>query len=395
MQKSNVNSGSNPGEVEQEVLRRYGAGAEKVEVGLCCPTEYEPEGLSLLPAEIVEKDYGCGDPMRYVESGEHAVDLGCGVGKVCYLLSKKVGAEGQVTGIDFNDKMLSVARKYQGEMQEKLGYANVQFHKAKIQDLALGLDRVEGWLAAHPIDSVEKAGEYESYCDQLRRESPMIADGSVDVIVSNCVLNLVKTADKKQLFGEMYRVLRNGGRAVISDIVSDEHPSEAILSDPKLWSGCIAGAFQEDEFLEMFESAGFYGIEILQRQKEPWQVIDGIEFRSMTVRAYKGKEGPCLERHQSVVYKGPWKSVQDDDGHYYQRGKRMAVCDKTFRILTGPKGPYSQSIEGIEPVQVIEIDSAQEFLCKANAIRDPRQQKGSDYRETRGPEEESRGPSCC
>ncbi|MCH9022478.1 MAG: methyltransferase, partial [Planctomycetes bacterium] len=163
----------------------------------------------------------------------------------------------------------------------------------------------------------------------------------------------------------------------------------------KLWSGCIAGAFREDEFLEMFESVGFYGVEILQRQKEPWQVIDGIEFRSITVRAYKGKEGPCLERHQSVIYKGPWKSVQDDDGHHYQRGKRMAVCDKTFRILTHSKGPYTKSIEGIEPVQVIEIDSAQEFLCKANAIRDPRQLKGSDYRETRGPEEESRGPSCC
>jgi len=395
MQKSNVKSGSIPGEVEQEVLRRYGSGAEQVEAGLCCPTEYEPEGLSLLPAEVVEKDYGCGDPTRYVEPGEHVVDLGCGAGKVCYLLSQKVGPEGQVTGIDFNDKMLSVARKYQDEMKEKLGYANVQFHKAKIQDLALGLERVEGWLKAHPIDNVEKAGQYESYCEQLRRESPMIADESVDVIVSNCVLNLVKPADKEQLFGEMVRVLRNGGRAVISDIVSDEHPSEAILSDPKLWSGCIAGAFREDEFLEMFESAGFYGVEILQRQREPWQVIDGIEFRSMTVRAYKGKEGVCLERHQSVVYKGPWKSVQDDDGHHYHRGKRMAVCDKTFGILTHPKGPYSQAIEGIEPVKIIEIDSAQEFLCKANAIRDPRQQKGSDYRETQGPQEESCGPSCC
>ena len=382
-------------DAEQSVYSRYATAAQDVERALCCPVEYDTDFLQVIPQEIIERDYGCGDPTPYVRPGDTVVDLGSGGGKACYILSQIVGAEGKVIGVDCNDQMLALARRHRKSVAERLGYSNVEFRCGLIQDLQLNLERLSEELARRPVHKHHRWLELRNIEDHLRQEHPLIADESVDVIVSNCVLNLVKTADKKQLFGEMYRVLRNGGRAVISDIVSDEHPSEAILSDPKLWSGCIAGAFREDEFLEMFESVGFYGVEILQRQKEPWQVIDGIEFRSITVRAYKGKEGPCLERHQSVIYKGPWKSVQDDDGHHYQRGKRMAVCDKTFRILTHSKGPYTKSIEGIEPVQVIEIDSAQEFLCKANAIRDPRQQKGSDYRETRGPEEESRGPSCC
>ena len=378
-------------DVETEVLRRYGAGARHAEPGLCCPTRYDSRYLDLLPAEIREKDYGCGDPSAEIHEGETVVDLGSGAGKICYILAQKVGPRGRVIGVDFNDAMLALARKYQEEMARRLGFANVRFAKARIQDLALDLERAQVWLQEHPVKTIEEAAAFEAECERLRREAPLLADASVDAVVSNCVLNLVRPEDKVRLFAEIHRVLKRGGRAVISDIVCDEDPTPAILGDPELWSGCIAGAFREDRFLAMFEKAGFYGIEILSRQEEPWRVIDGIEFRSMTVRAFKGKEGPCVERNQAVIYRGPWKAVQDDDGHTYFRGERMAVCDKTFRILTDAAGPYAAEIVAVPPREAVPPEEARPFDCGAGARRLPRETKGLDYRET-GP---AAADPCC
>lgn len=369
--------------IESAVLERYKAGARKAEAALCCPSEkYESQYLDILPKEIIEKDYGCGDPSRYVNIGETVVDLGSGAGKICYILAQKVGASGRVIGVDFNDEMLKLSRKYQGEIARQLGYDNVRFVKGKIQDLALDLELAEQWLAEHPIHSLEELIEFEAECERLRQQQPLIPDNSVDVVVSNCVLNLVRPQDKQQLFREIYRILKRGGRAVISDIVCDENPTPKIISDPQLWSGCIAGAFREDVFIKMFEQAGFYGIEILNWQEKPWQVIDGIEFRSVTIRAFKGKDGACWERNQAVIYKGPWKQVLDDDNHIYNRGERTAVCDKTFQILTNPNGPYYGEFIPIETYQEIPLEAAQPFDCQHSSIRHPRETKGDDYRVT-------------
>lgn len=378
-------------DVDQAVRDRYSEGARAPQAALCCPTDgYDSRYLEILPTEIIEKDYGCGDPTRYVREGEVVVDLGSGAGKNCYIIAQKVGANGRVIGVDVNDEMLALSRKYLDEIGEKLGYRNVEFVKGKIQDLALSLDAMQSWLQHHPVTSIEQVFALEAECDRLRREQPLIASESVDVVVSNCVLNLVRPQDKRQLFQEIHRVLKRGGRAVISDIVCDEPPTDTILNDPELWSGCIAGAFLEAEFLQMFEAAGFYGIEILARQTEPWQVIDGIEFRSLTVQAYKGKEGPCIERNQAVIYKGPWKSVQDDDGHTLLRGERMAVCDKTFRIYTDPNGPYAQDFIPVLPHVEVSIEEAGVFDCSRDTLRHPRETKGQDYRAT----VQSSG-SCC
>lgn len=367
-----------PTDVEQQVRQRYADGAAQCETALCCPTQiHDPALLANLPKEIIEKDYGCGDPSQWVTPGDTVVDLGSGSGKACYIMAQKVGQAGKVIGVDFNDAMLNLARKYQDEMAQKLGYANVTFHKGKIQDLALDLGSAQSWLAQHPVDSVEAMADYEAYCDEQRQQKPMIEADSVDVVVSNCVLNLVKPADKTQLFNEIFRVLKNGGQAVISDIVSDEDPTDEMAADPQLWSGCISGAFREDRFLHMFEQAGFHGIEILQRSDQPWQVVDGIEFRAVTIRAYKGKQGPCLEGNQAVVYKGPWKQVRDDDGHTYFRGQRMAVCDKTYRLMTDPAGPYAGQVIGIEPGKPVDLASAKQFECTGATIRDPKQTKGA------------------
>lgn len=367
---------------EQAVLTRYQQGAQEPQTSLCCPTEYDHDYLKILPDEIIAKDYGCGDPTRYVNQGETVVDLGSGAGKNCYILAQKVGAQGKVIGVDFNDAMLQLATKYQEEISEKLGYANTQFVKGKIQDLQLDLTAVAKRLETQPITSVEAWGEFNAFCDRLRQENPLIPDNSVDVVVSNCVLNLVNPQDKQKLFTEIHRVLKKGGRAVISDIVCDENPTPEILNDPDLWSGCIAGAFREDVFLEMFAEAGFYGIEILQRQAEPWQIVNGIEFRSLTIRAFKGKEGPCLDRNQAVIYRGPWQQVRDDDGHILCRGERMAVCDKTYNILTNPQGPYHQDIIPVPPYQDIPLELAPEFNCNSKAIRSPKATKGADYNMT-------------
>lgn len=368
-----------PYDLEHEVVTRYAAGAEAVEPALCCPTSYDPKYLKILPAEIIEKDYGCGDPSEYVGEGEVALDLGSGGGKICYILSQKVGAKGHVIGVDMNDTMIALAEKYKDEMAEKIGHANVEYRKGRIQDLGLSWHKAQAFLDANPITDVEGVAKYEAECERLKRDEPLIESDSVDVIVSNCVLNLVATEQKKQLFAEMFRVLKNGGRCVISDIVCDEDPTPKILDDGALWSGCISGAFREDLFVKMFVDAGFHGVEILKREEAPWQTIDGVEFRSMTIRAYKGKEGPCLERNQSVVYAGPWSQVRDDDGHTFSRGDRIAVCDKTFQLLTGPNSPYAGHLIPIAPREPVALEDAKPFSCVGTTKRHPRETKGHHY----------------
>ncbi len=380
----------NPQPVEDAVRQRYAAGARQFEPGLCCPeAEYDSRFLEVIPQEILQKDYGCGDPSSHARAGDTVIDLGSGGGKVCFILSQKVGPQGKVIGIDFNDAMLALARKHQAEVARRIGYANVAFRKARIQDLAGDLEQAAGYLADHPITNVEDLDRFRTWYDWQKQQSPLIADDSVDLIVSNCVLNLVAPQDKPQVFEEMDRVLRPGGRVVISDIVSDEDVPLELQQNPELWSGCISGAFREDALLEAFERAGFGGIELLKRQEEPWQIVQGIEFRSVTVRAWKLEQGPCLERHQAVIYAGPWKTVVDDDGHRLHRGRRMAVCDKTYRLLTNPSGPYAGQLFGIEPGSPIPVEEAQPFDCRVSSYRPASETKSSDVR-NRKP-----SSSCC
>ena len=368
-------------QVEEAVRDRYSRGAVTVEPNLCCPTEYDPKLLKLIPQEVLERDYGCGDPTRYLQPGQTVLDLGSGAGKVCFLASQVVGRDGRVIGVDMNDEMLDVARRNAPEIASRLGFGNVEFRKGKIQDLALDLDKLEAWLVKNPVQTAADIGRLESYMEQLRATEPLVPEGTVDVVVSNCVLNLVKPADKQKLFSELYRVLRRGGRAVISDIVSDEDVPDHLKADPDLWSGCISGAFREDLFLEAFEQAGFYGVTLLQRQNEPWQTVEGIEFRSVTVAAYKGKEGPCWDQKHAVVYRGPFKKVEDDDGHVLRRGIRTAVCEKTYKIYS--QEPYSSHFEPVPPRVMVPLEDAPPFPCGHGTLkRDPKETKGEDYRLT-------------
>ncbi|MBZ0110887.1 MAG: methyltransferase domain-containing protein [Thermoanaerobaculia bacterium] len=379
--------------VETVVRERYREGAERAVPELCCPVQYDPKYLKAIPAEVLERDYGCGDPSAHLREGEVVLDLGSGTGKICFIAAQVVGPRGRVLGVDMTPEMLAVARDNAPRVAETIGFANVEFRRGRIQDLALDLDRFDAALAADPVTDSEGYLRAEERAEALRRESPMIADDCIDVVVSNCVLNLVDSSLKPQLFREIYRVLRRGGRAVISDIVSDEPIPEALQNDPELWSGCISGALTEEGFLTAFEDAGFYGVRVLERQAKPWQTVDGLEFRSLTVEAFKGKEGACWERNQAVIYRGPFKSVLDDDGHQMERGRRYAVCDKTFQIYG--REPYREHFDLVEPRVEIPLAEAETFDCSRTAERHPRESKGQDYELTRAGDEACCGPEGC
>ena len=360
---------------ESAVRERYSDAAEAREPELCCPVDYDRRYLKVIPDEVIERDYGCGDPSKYVREGETVLDLGSGGGKICFIASQVVGESGSVIGVDMNDEMLALARRSQGTVAERIGYDNVRFCKGKIQDMQIDRDRVDAYLVDHPVDSEAALQRFESFLTEMRTTTPMIADNSVDVVVSNCVLNLVDSAEKEKLFAEIFRVLKPGGRAVISDIVSDEPVPMHMQQDSKLWSGCISGALHEKDFIDAFVRAGFQGAEMPVYQSEPWQVVEGIEFRSATVIAYKFPDVPCFEHNEAVLYRGPYLSVIDDNGHKFDRGVRVAVCRKTFEKMQ--QQPYANDFVGVSPAQEIAPENAKPFTKHSGeVVRSPNVTKG-------------------
>lgn len=352
---------STPTDVEAAVSERYSAGAREVQPALCCAADYDQRFLTAIPEEVLERDYGCGDPSRYLLAGDTVLDLGCGGGKICFIASQVVGASGRVIGVDLNEDMLALARRAAPVVARAVGHDNVVFRKGRIQDLGLDLEALDRWLAAHPVTGLSTLAALEAEQQRLRTEQPLVADASVDAVVSNCVLNLVATEHKKQLFAEIFRVLRRGGRAVISDIVSAVEVPAHLRADPEMWSGCISGAYQEEAFLAAFEQAGFYGVHLVNREASPWQVVEGVEFRAVTVLAYKGKQGECRDHGQAVIYRGPFKAVLDDDEHVFARGVPTAVCAKSFGIFA--REPYAGQFHLLEPAEPVDPSTAPLFDC--------------------------------
>ena len=187
---------------------------------------------------------------------------------------------------------------------------------------------------------------------------------------------------------DIHRVLRPGGRIALSDIVSDEPVPTELRDDPELWSGCVSGAFVEGELLAALENAGFWGLAIDQWADEPFRVVRGIEFRSVTLTGRKAADGPCHEANQAVIYRGPWRQVEDDDGHVLRRGERTAVCAKTYEVFTAE--PYASQVIPVPPR--VEVPQAERSLfdCARTAPRSPRETKGEAYADTR-----EDAPDCC
>ncbi|HUA33104.1 MAG TPA: methyltransferase domain-containing protein [Candidatus Binataceae bacterium] len=379
--------------IDEVVRERYSAGAAARQDALCCPVNYDPRYLEVIPREVLERDYGCGDPTPYLQPGDTVLDLGSGGGKACFIAAQIVGASGRVIGVDVNPEMLALARRNAPVVADKLGFGNVEFLRGRLEDLSIDLDRLDGWLATNPVSGVTQLARMEDFIAAQRQMKPLVAADSVDVVVSNCVLNLVRDEDKRKVFAEAFRVLRRGGCAVISDIVADEPVPVHLKNDPELWSGCVSGALEQHDFLRAFEDAGFYGIEILHRDEASWRTVEGIEFRSLTVRAFKGKQGPCLDCNQAVIYRGPWRKVEDDDGHTLMRGQSMAVCEKTFRLYTS--APYRNDIIPVPPLTAVASENAHAFDCTRDTVRNPRETKGLEYRATTSGSANCCGPDGC
>ncbi|HAP67803.1 MAG TPA: ubiquinone biosynthesis methyltransferase UbiE, partial [Nitrospinae bacterium] len=171
-----------------------------------------------------------------------------------------------------------------------------------------------------------------------------VSDKSIDLITSNCVINL--SPDKKTVFAEMWRVLKDCGRVVVSDIVSEGEIPHKLKVNDQLRGECLGGALTEDEFLSYLEQVGFYGVEVLK--KTYWKDIEGYKFYSVTVRGYKfeKKEG-CVYIGQKAIYKGPFKAVLDEEGHLFPRDETVEVCTDTSEKLKKP--PYNEFFTVIEP----------------------------------------------
>ena len=345
-------------DIEHTVRQRYSAAAMEKEPALCCPVQYDGKYLEVLPQELIDRDYGCGNPSEHVDVGETVLDLGSGGGKICYILSQVVGPEGRVIGIDQNEEMLALARRYQKQIGDQVGWHNTSFLKGNIQDLATDWSAFQTFLAEYPIRDMADWDRACRWLEAQREKQPLIVSNSIDVVVSNCVLNLVDPTDRKQMFAEIARVLRPGGRVVISDIVSDRSVPQHLKNDPALWSGCISGAFTEYNLLEAFQQARFYGIEILRRQSDPWAIVEGIEFRSVTVRAFKELKESDSSSDHTVLYHGPWKIVVDEQGQRFERGLRTDVSEKMLATLS--RSPYREQFSRVPDKRDQKSNAAQD-----------------------------------
>jgi arsenite methyltransferase len=229
--------------ITEQVRARYAGAAKAVQSGSgccdpgCCssPTEdavtrdlYDTQQTELLPEEAVLASLGCGNPTALIdlEEGQTVLDLGSGGGIDVLLSAKRVGPTGFAYGVDMTDEMLALAQRN----KEKAGATNVAFLKGRIEDIPLPAN-------------------------------------SVDVVISNCVINLA--ADKSLVLNDAFRVLRPGGRFAVADVVSEGPVPEALRRNMEAWVGCIAGALETDTYTRLLEQAGFedIGIEVTRRYR--------------------------------------------------------------------------------------------------------------------------------
>lgn len=211
--------------IRDSVKKAYGAvaGSEKS----CCGTKKSCCGSPATAENLGEMGLSCGDPVMFsrLKSGQVVVDLGSGAGKDVFLAARVVGEKGRVIGVDMTPEMLALARENAEKFREMTGIDNVEFREGTIEKL--------------PVE-----------------------DASVDVVISNCVINL--SPDKPAVFREVFRVLKRGGKMVVSDIVLNRALPEKLRNDAGLYAACVAGALMREEYLEAIRGAGFGEIEILK-----------------------------------------------------------------------------------------------------------------------------------
>jgi SAM-dependent methyltransferase len=251
------------------------------------PIPYEARYLEVLPDEIRNRDYGCGDPTRFLRAGEAVLDLGSGSGKGAYVAAQIVGPEGVVIGVDCHREMLALARSHLEAFAGRVGFANVDFRCGLIQDLRLDLDALGGLLAACPIRDQWGYLELLEIVERLRREDPLIADATIDAVICNGALSLVRPDDQPRLFAEMARVLRPGGRAIVCDLAVDSNLPSHYRDHPELWASGLGGALSVEALHRAFKTAGFRDFQLAERSAVPATTVGGIVYRPVTVLASK------------------------------------------------------------------------------------------------------------
>jgi len=306
-------------DIRAEIKAYYGEELKSsvdLKTSACCSFESIPEHhkaiLSQIDDEILARFYGCGSPIPAQLKGCRVLDLGCGTGRDVYLLSKLVGSQGHVIGVDMTEDQLDVAQRHCDAQMKVFGYAkpNVSFKHGLIEDLrAVGIE-----------------------------------DNSVDVAVSNCVINL--STDKEQVFKEIYRVLKPGGELYFSDVFSDRRIPAHLGEHRVLIGECLGGALYVEDFRRLMEKVGFIDHRVVSQApielKDPEleRLAGAIRFNSLTVRAFKltdTLEDRCEDFGQMAIYKGnepyhPHRFVLDDH-HVFETGKSMAVCGNTAAML--------------------------------------------------------------
>ncbi len=287
-------------------------GTGDLKTGACCSPDAMPAYLRAwlreLPPAVTDRFYGCGSPIPSAIDGATVLDLGCGTGRDAFLVSRLVGPTGRVIGLDMTPAQLAVARQAQAPHRELTGLANLDFRDGRIEDLS----------------------------------SAGIADASVDVVISNCVLNL--SADKAAVFAEILRVLKPGGELYFSDVYADRRIPRALLDDPVLRGECLSGALYIEDFRRLLLAQGVADYRITARSPVPL-LDDDIEarigmvrFESITVRAFKlDLEDRCEDFGQVASYLGsiphhPHRFVLDDH-HTFERDRPMLVCSNTASML--------------------------------------------------------------
>ncbi len=267
-----------PGRDGHSLVREfYSAAAEALQEDIVNPVQYGSGEMDFIPARARVRSYGCGSPVAdaNLREGETVVDLGCGAGMEVFLAAKAVGHQGRAVGIDMLPPMLERARAAADSVARNLGYANTEFHEALLEELPL-------------------------------------ADGSVDVVISNCVINLCP--HKRQAFAEILRVLKPGGRLVISDVTSQDDIPIALQYNEKMRGECLGGAFRIDRLFELLGDVGFDQATILKRF--PYRTVRGHAFYSVTYSAVR----PSATT-RPVMYRGPFAEVVTEDGRVLRRGE--------------------------------------------------------------------------
>ncbi|HEX8656920.1 MAG TPA: methyltransferase domain-containing protein [Hymenobacter sp.] len=278
--------------------------------------------LAQLEPEVLEKYYGCGVCIPEALEGLTVLDLGSGSGRDAFLLSKLVGENGHVIGVDMTEEQLVVARRHVEAHTKKFGYAqpNVEFRHGYIENLgAAGLP-----------------------------------DNSVDLVVSNCVLNL--STDKEATYREIFRVLKPGGELFIADVFADRRVPETLRQDPVLYGECLSGALYTEDFRRLLLRLGVHDYRVVASRRltinnaEIEAKVGNIGFYSLTVRAFKlDLEDRCEDHGQVAAYLGtvpgqPYQFVLDDH-HTFETGRPMLVCGNTAAMLSKTRyAPYFQVV---------------------------------------------------